>query len=165
MYDAVISELYRQAIAGKEFGMVVRYNQRGVGASNGRRISLKNIRGAEDGSDVKDMVEFMAAQNSGEKAIHGFSQKESDSNPRRCVIVIGYSFGAHLASYCLDSPHVLAYIAISYPLGGLSALLRTKEGFDAVCAARHIPRLCVIGAVDQVRDDQNIKIIRHIVAI
>lgn len=150
MHDAVIAEFYRQAVKGKEFGIVLRYNQRGVGASEGKKLSLKNLRGNEDAADVLDMVEFVAAQHAGETDIHGYSAKDSDLNKHKCVIVIGYSFGAHLASHCLSSPHILAYIGVSYPLGGLSSILKTKDGFNVVCAARHLPRLLVLGGMDQV---------------
>ena len=112
----------------------MRYNQRSVGRSKGRRLAFKNLRGQEDAGDVTSMVEFLCNQLPG-------------PSPR--VVIIGYSFGACLGAYALEDPRVAAYIGVSFPLGGLSAILQTNAGFQKVCAARKIPRLLVLGSVDQ----------------
>jgi dienelactone hydrolase len=94
-----------------------------------------NLRGQEDAADVPCMVEFLASQLPG-------------PSPR--IIVIGYSYGACLASYALkNNPRVALYIGVSFPMGGLSAVLQTKAGFDILCGATSVPRLLVLGSQDQ----------------
>ena len=105
-----------------------------MGRSKGRRLAFKNLRGQEDATDVTSMVEFLSNQLPG-------------PSPR--IVVIGYSFGACLGAYALEDPRVAAYIGVSFPLGGLSAVLQTKIGFQKVCAASKVPRLLVLGSVDQ----------------
>ena len=39
-----------------------------------------------------------------------------------------------------------ASVSISFPLGGLAALLAPRQHFAALCAASHLPRLLVVGA-------------------
>ncbi|KAG7674599.1 hypothetical protein NADE_008361 [Nannochloris sp. 'desiccata'] len=138
MNDFVVAELHRQAVASQNFALVMRYNQRGVGRSKGRRFAFKNLRGDQDVADVPHMVEFLSTQ---------LSSPDSSSNAR--IIVIGYSFGACLAAYALQDPKVAVYIGISFPLGGLTALLQTKKGFDLMCKATNVPRLLVLGSEDQ----------------
>jgi alpha/beta superfamily hydrolase len=116
----------------------MRYNQRGVGRSKGRRFSLKNLRGDQDVADVPHMVEFLSTQLS-----------SADSSSTASMIVIGYSFGACLAAYALQDPRIALYVGISFPLGGLAAVLQTKKGFDLLCKATHVPRLLVLGSQDQ----------------
>ncbi len=124
-------------MASQDFSLVMRYNQRGVGRSKGRRFSFKNLRGEQDAADVTHMIEFL-------------SQKLTSPDSKSVqVIVIGYSFGACLASYALQDPRVALYIGISFPLGGVSSLLKTKQAFDLLCKAAHVPRLLVLGAQDQ----------------
>ena len=130
---SLFNSFYRQAVASQNFSLVMRYNQRGVGRSKGRRFAFKNLRGDLDVTNVPHMVEFLGTQL---------------SSPAK-IIVIGYSFGACLASYALQDPRVVLYIGISFPLGGLTALLQTKKGFDMMCRATHVPRLLVLGSDDQ----------------
>jgi hypothetical protein len=60
-----------------------------------------------------------------------------------------YSWGSCLATYALDHPSLAAYIGISFPLGGISAVLQTRVRFDALCRASQVPRLLVLGDCDQ----------------
>jgi alpha/beta superfamily hydrolase len=124
----------------------MRYNQRGIGRSKGRRFSFKNLRGDQDATDVPHMVEFLSTQLSSATSP---SSTPLNTSTKPKIVVIGYSFGACLASYALQDPRVVLYIGVSFPLGGLTALLQTKKGFDIVCRARHVPRLLVLGSDDQ----------------
>jgi len=96
---------------------------------------FNNIRGQQDAADVLDMVVFTTDQITGQ------------TNKR--IIVIGYSFGACLAAQALVHPSIVAFIGISFPLGGLSFLLRSKDAFNKVWSASHVPRLLVLGSDDQ----------------
>lgn len=114
----------------------MRYNQRGVGRSRGGRklLNFGNARGQQDQADVPDMVTFLTDQLQG--------------SPKR-VIIIGYSYGACLAAHALAHPSVFGYVGISFPLGGLSFLLRTRMAFDRVWSASHVSRLLILGSQDQ----------------
>ena len=115
----------------------MRYNQRGVGRSKGSRFAIRNLRGQLDAGDVPTMVEFLAEK-----------LQTTSKNPK--IVVIGYSFGACLAAYALQDPRVALYIGISFPLGGLSNILNTKEGFERLISnAVKMPRLLVLGSTDQ----------------
>ena len=125
-------------MASGTFGAVARYNQRGVGRSSGSRFALSNLRGAEDAADVSEMVDFLA------------THLGKDSRKRRPqVFLVGYSFGACLAAAAIDHPALAAFIGVSYPLGGLSFLLKTRPAFERVCRARYLSRLLVVGNQDQ----------------
>lgn len=119
------------------FGVVLRYNQRGCGRSSGRRLSLRNLRGEGDAADVASIADFL------------FSELPGDTDTPKRIVVIGYSFGAHLGAQILQDSRVAAYVGVSYPLGGLAGLLKTKEGFEKVKEATKIPRLLVLGAQDE----------------
>ena len=67
MHDGVVTELFRQAMEGGQFGAVLRYNQRGVGLSSGSRLSLWNLRGQEDAADVIELVDFLAGRLEGQR--------------------------------------------------------------------------------------------------
>ncbi|KAL4854510.1 hypothetical protein ACK3TF_004687 [Chlorella vulgaris] len=118
MNDPQCLELMRVASASPAFSLVVRYNQRGVGRSSGS----VNVRGKEDMADVLDVVEWAAEQLPG-------SDKQ--------VAVIGYSWGSCLAAYALSHPAVVAYVGVSFPLGGLSWVLQTKKHFGELCRSSH----------------------------
>jgi len=133
---------FRQATASGLFAAVVRYNQRGVGRSAGSRFSVRNLRGQEDAADVLDIIDFVS-----EQILKTPPASSMRLTPR--IYLVGYSFGASLAAQALDHPSLACYIGISFPLGGLSFLLQTKAVFDRMCLASHLPRLLVVGAMDQ----------------
>lgn len=57
--DPIVSELFRAAAAHPAIGTVMRYNQRGVGRSGGRRSLLG---AADDMGDALALCEYLAAQ-------------------------------------------------------------------------------------------------------
>ena len=59
MLDPIVSELFRAAAAHPAIGCVLRYNQRGVGRSGGRRSLLG---AADDLADALALCEYLAAQ-------------------------------------------------------------------------------------------------------
>ncbi|GAB4815510.1 hypothetical protein N2152v2_002556 [Parachlorella kessleri] len=130
MYDPVVSEVFRQAIASPVFSCVLRYNQRGVGLSSGR----KGLRGKIDAEDVGPLCDFLLSKLTG-------------SNRR--VFVVGYSFGACLATAALSQPRVTAYAGVSFPLGGMATVLQPRKHLATLLAATHMPRLLVFGNQDQ----------------
>jgi alpha/beta superfamily hydrolase len=132
MHDAVVSEIFRQAACSNAYGAVLRYNQRGVGASGGALLALRDLRGGADAADVLAVVDFLRGH----------------LPPPARVVVVGYSYGAMLASHVLAHPSVAAYVGVSLPLGGLAAVLRPREALARVAAARHLPRLLVLGDSD-----------------
>lgn len=56
-----------------------------------------------------------------------------------------YSWGSCLAAYALSHPAVVAYVGVSFPLGGLSWVLQTKKHFGELCRSSHVPRLLILG--------------------
>jgi alpha/beta superfamily hydrolase len=133
MHDAVVSEIFRQAVLSNTYGAVLRYNQRGVGASTGPLLALRDWRGGADAADVLEVLDFLRGR----------------LPPPARVVVVGYSYGAMLATHTLVShPAVAAYVGVSLPLGGLAAVLRPREALARVAAARHVPRLLVLGDSD-----------------
>lgn len=97
-----------------------------------------------------------------------FLDSQLDRQKEKRLIVIGYSWGACLASYTLkqlnksdssassSSPSSLssvhAWIGVSFPLGTMSNfILKSQQLFDKVLSSSSntIPRLLVMGDVDQ----------------
>lgn len=110
----------------------LRYNQRGVGASTGSR----QLRGGKDFLDVLDMVDHLSNE----------LPPSSDNK----VVVVGYSWGSCVAVHALKQPLADAYVGLSFPLGGLSAVLGTRSHFAMLAQTSHVPRLLIMGS--QVRD-------------
>lgn len=143
MHDAVVSEVFRQATASGQFGAVMRYNQRAVGLSTGNKFSLRNFRGQEDAADVLEMVEFLGRQ--------------LPQSVAKRIVVIGYSWGSCLAAFALDHPDLSAYVGISFPLGGLASILKTRQLFERVCKASQVPRLLLLGDQDQYTKEESMQ--------
>ena len=128
MTDYVVSELFNCCARNQDISVVLKYNQRGVGKSTGSR----NIFGKQDAMDLPKLVEFLLRELSNGQ-----------------VIIIGYSWGACLATHALEHPNIAVYVGVSFPLGGVSNVLSTRQQFDALCTKNHLPRLLVMGDSDQ----------------
>lgn len=98
----------RTACASKRFHAVLRYNQRGVGASSGS----KSLTGASDCSDIPHMLSFLLQQMTNTTPPTATGQP-----PDARVWVVGYSWGSCLAAHALECPWVCGFVAISPPLG------------------------------------------------
>jgi alpha/beta superfamily hydrolase len=151
MHDAVVSELFACALRHPKIQSVLRYNQRGVGRSSGSK--LLNLTGQQDALDLPHILNFLDSQ--------------LDWQKDKKVIVIGYSWGACLASYALNQLHnsssnagssslssvssIHAWIGVSFPLGNMSNfILKSQQLLDTVLSSSNkIPRLLVMGDVDQ----------------
>lgn len=83
-----------------------------------------------------------------------FTADQITEQTNKRIIIIGYSFGACLAAHALVHPNIVAYVGISFPLGGLSFLLKSKDAFNKVWSASHVPRLLVLGSEDQYTKQQ-----------
>lgn len=149
----------RQAQASRQFGAILLYNQRGVGESQGSKVSMKNAVGQQDAGDVSHVIEYLYS-----KMTASICQTEQQNDPavmkdKIKIGVVGYSFGAALASCGLDHPSVHAMVAISFPLGLVTKLLGTEKYLDKLCnAPSHVNRLLVIGAQDQYTNIGKLKV-------
>ncbi|KAK2080330.1 hypothetical protein QBZ16_000183 [Prototheca wickerhamii] len=117
----------------------LRYNQRGVGASTGSR----QLRGGKDFLDVLDMVDHLS--------------NELPPSPDNKVVVVGYSWGSCVAVHALKQPLAGAYVGLSFPLGGLSAVLGTRSHFAMLAQTSHVPRLLIMGSQDSFTGEAAIK--------
>eukprot|EP00889_Picochlorum_renovo_P005963 jgi/Picre1/32993/NNA_008320.t1 len=64
MNDAIVTEVMRQSQALKYFGAVLCYNMRGVGGSEGNKMSARNLFGSgqEDAADVHHVIDWLVAR-------------------------------------------------------------------------------------------------------
>lgn len=133
MLDPIVSELFRCFASSPWVSGVVRYNQRGVGHTPGR----KQLRGGSDFADVPDVCTALA------------DRLKPDAAGAKRIALVGYSWGGCVAAAGLRHPLVAAYASLSFPLGGLSWVLSTRGHLDQVFQGRHVPRLFVLGTQDQ----------------
>lgn len=138
MRDPVASELFRRFCSCPWVSAVLRYNQRGVDGSEGRR----QVRGGADLEDAPLVADALAA------AIRGLpGVARSGAEPR--IAVVGYSWGCCVAAAAARSKSVAAYVGVSFPLGGVSAaVLSTRQRFDELAARSRLPRLLILGTAD-----------------
>ena len=82
---------------------------------------------------------------------HGHQQQHHGHQPTNSVkiVVIGFSFGAALATCALHHPNIIAYCGISFPLGMSANLLHAATYFEKLVHGTHVDRLLVIGEQDQ----------------
>ncbi|RMZ57047.1 hypothetical protein APUTEX25_002279 [Auxenochlorella protothecoides] len=131
MRDPVVTELFGCLCRSSWTSVILRYNQRGVGASTGYR----QPRGSGDFQDVLDVLDYLAGT------------LPPGTNKR--LVVVGYSWGCCVAAHALRHPLIAAYVGVSFPLSGLSMILGTKGHFEELGGTRHLPRLLITGSQDQ----------------
>eukprot|EP00884_Botryococcus_braunii_P023545 jgi/Botrbrau1/9875/Bobra.0080s0010.1 len=127
--DPVVSAIYRQALAAPDVNTVIKYNQRGVGKSEGS----KSIWGYRDCQDLTVICKYLLALQNGPQALY----------------VIGYSFGACIAAHALAIPEVAGYVGISPPLGGMAGIALRSGGHLSLLQAAPVPKLILFGDMDQ----------------
>ncbi len=151
----------------RQFGAILLYNQRGVGDSQGSKVSMKNAVGQQDAADVSHVIEYLHSKMvesifQGDDTAAVSRKEDGGVTVEKSAIkigVIGYSFGAALASCGLEHPCVHAMVAISFPLGLVTKLLGTEKYLEKLCnAPSHVNRLLVIGAQDQYTNIGKLKV-------
>jgi len=151
----------RQAQVSRQFGAILLYNQRGVGDSKGSKVSMRNAVGQQDAGDVSHVIEYLHSKMV-ESTCQGGDDTAIESRKGKSAMkigVVGYSFGAALASCGLEHPCVHAMVAISFPLGLVTRLLGTEKYLEKLCnAPSHVNRLLVIGAQDQYTNIGKLKV-------
>ena len=154
MYDAVVTEVFRQGQASRNFGAVLKYNMRGVGGSDDRGLvsrlfgSLPRVSCDYDVHDVTHVINFLIES----------IERENPSVQAR-VAIVGYSYGAALAAQAAaQHPRVCHYVGISIPIGTVASFfLKSKQHcMDMLCMSRDIPRLLVLGKNDQYTSEQQL---------
>jgi alpha/beta superfamily hydrolase len=154
MYDGVVTEIFRQGQASRNFGAVLKYNMRGVGGSDGQGLvsrmfgSLPRVSCDYDVHDVTHVIEFLI------KSI----ERENPSVEAR-VAIVGYSYGAALAARAAaQHPRVCQYVGISIPIGTVASFfLNSKHHcMDMLYMSRDIPRLLVLGKNDQYTSERQL---------
>lgn len=142
----------RQCQVCGQFGAVLLYNQRGVGRSEGSRIHYKNMLGQQDAGDVVHVVDYLV------KKLSAQAVETDAAHSNVSVGVIGYSFGAAIASQSLISPKVRVLVGVSIPLGSMASVLKAKKYFERIVEASNVDRLLVIGTQDQYTNVNKLKV-------
>lgn len=118
---------------------------------------MKNAVGQQDAGDVSHVIEYLYSKMT--ESICQSEHQDAVAENKIKIGVVGYSFGAALASCGLDHPSVHAMVAISFPLGLVTKLLGTERYLDKLCnAPSHVNRLLVIGAQDQYTNIGKLKV-------
>jgi alpha/beta superfamily hydrolase len=118
---------------------------------------MKNAVGQQDAGDVSHVIEYLHSKMT--ESIRQSEHQDAVAENKIKIGVVGYSFGAALASCGLDHPSVHAMVAISFPLGLVTKLLGTEKYLDKLCnAPSHVNRLLVIGAQDQYTNIGKLKV-------
>lgn len=148
MNDAIVTEVMRQSQALKYFGAVLCYNMRGVGGSEGNKMSVRNLFGSgqEDASDVHHVIDWLVDR-----------MQEVNTGSEKHIALVGYSFGAALAAQAIEHARVSAYAGISVPIGTLaSSLLRTRTYCNSLfCSDKR--KLILVGDQDQYTSIQQLE--------
>ena len=119
------------------FSVILRYDQRGVGASGG----AKALWGGPDAADAAALAGRMLGRGGGLPGVPACDR----------VYICGYSWGGALGAVgAAGLPGVAGWVGVSPPLGGAAGLaLRTGRAAAALGAAPTTPGLVILGDRDQ----------------
>jgi len=142
--DPVVAAVYHAARKSGRFALVVRYDQRGAGASGGG----KGVWGWADAADAAALAGRMRG-----------GTLAPGAPPIDRLYVCGYSWGGVLGALGVVGgsggrgsapPPVAGWVGVSPPLGGLPGLaLRTGRACAALGSAPSVPGLVILGDRDQ----------------
>lgn len=137
MKNNVVYALRDAFVSMGEFNTVLTYNSRGVGQSTG----FGSAAGGAECEDLVKLLDVVATELRGERG-----EEEGWPLPKR-FYVVGYSFGAMVASYAgIHSERVVGYAGISFPMGSLASFM--CPFYQKYLLNATVPSLLVIGDAD-----------------